>query len=77
LEEQNVKVLVNTKEIEDNNGKDLVAAYPCKNYSIRCMSQEQGDLESVDRKTWTNPRLTTVAFTVTLRLHLRTVFFFQ
>ena len=63
--------------MEDKNGKDLVVTYPCKNYSIRCMSQEHDDLKCVDRKTWKNPRLPTVAFTDTLRLHLRTVFFFQ
>ena len=30
--------------MEDKNGKDLVVTYPCKNYSIRCMSQEHDDL---------------------------------
>jgi hypothetical protein len=44
LEQQNVKGLLNTKETEDNNGKDLVVAYPCKNYSILFMTQEHGDL---------------------------------
>ena len=44
MEGQNVKELLNTKEMEDKNGKDLVVTYPCKNYSIRCMSQEHDDL---------------------------------